>query len=655
MDTILVGIIAGGVYSLIGVAITLMYRTTGILSFAHAAFAMVAGYTYADLAGDRHWSPVVAALAAVVVSVAFGLAVEVVLRPVSRSSGTMKLVATLGVLALSGGLVEEVFGFEASNAPPLLLTGVRRLGSVGIVDQQLLIFVLAAVAAIGIGVFLRYTRFGTAIRATAQNAEAARLMGIRQRRVAQFNWALGALLAGLGGVLVAPLFTISVATFPVLLFKSLTATLFGGLLSLPLTFLGGLVVGAVEALATAHSSSPGARELAVLGVVVVVLLVRRNWAVGLSDESALVEVPPSPAAARRRERVRSATAGLRQTLRPLLPPALAVAAVVGVVVPARSDYWGYVGIVALYYVLESLSLVVLVGWAGQVSLMHAGYVGIGAFGAAYLSTTQGLPLELAVVVASGAGMLLGALAGLPALRLSGIQFAIASLAFASACSEWLFRRPSVPHTFGTSATFLGVHPSSSSHFFLVLLGITAAVYLLVWNLRRSSFGALLLAARDAPQTVAHFGVGPRGVRMSAFLLASFLASLGGGLLGMASSYVSATQFSVQLSIALLLYAVVGGVDSLAGPLLAGVLFGVLPQVLQQRSGTSATAIPDIISGLTVLYLVSTNPRGLAALFHRKPAGDVSAEPGARRLRRAVGSRPIALGRFDVVVAREGVR
>jgi branched-chain amino acid transport system permease protein len=638
VNAALIGIFAGGAYALVAVSITLMFRSTGVLSFAHAAFAAVGAYVYSDLAGSREWPEPLAALVALVVTVAYGLAVErVAIRPVRNGSSTTKLIATLGVLSLTTGLLLWYYGFEPTSSPLLLPDRIVHIGSLRVTYQQVAILVAAALLAGGLAWFLQRSRFGTAVRAVAQNAEAARLMGVSLAQVARFNWALGAALAGLTGILIAPLQVVTVATFPLVLAKALTATLFGGLISLPLTFAGGLVVGVLESVIVLRTSAPGAREVATLVLVVVLLVARRSWAAESLDEPAFA-APGS--LGRLFQPVMDSLARARRLARPLMVPALVCAATVAVVVPARSNYWGFVGARGLFYVIEALSLVLLVGWGGQVSLMHGAYVGIGAFMTAYLVGVHHFALPLAVVGAGVSAMVIGALAGLPALRLTGLQFGIASLAFAGAASEWLFKRPEFPKSLPRGELF-GLDLFPDSHLYLVMLPVTMVLYLLVWNIRRSTFGPLLLSSRDAASTVAHFGANPKRTRMAAFLLASFIAGLGGGLYGVLLTGFQPFDFSLLLSIGLLLYAVVGGVTSLAGPILAGLLFGVVPQIIQGQSGQSASALPDVFAGALVIGLLAFRPGGLAALFERSPGTghrDADAVPSVPRL-----------GRFDLVI------
>lgn len=619
LNGIISGLVAGGAYSLVAISITLIYRTTGVLSFAHAGFALVAAFLYGELLGPL--PKLAAAFVALALTVVYGLAVErVALRPVRNSSGTIRLIATLGVLSFSSGLMLVAFGADPSHKP-LLLTPDRsvRIGSLSVGYQQLLIFVLAAAGAIALGWFLKKTRLGLAVRAVASNNEAARLMGTSTVHVAQFNWAVGAALAGITGILVAPN-AVSISggltvTFPLLLVRALTASLVGGLASLPLTFLGGLMVGVVQSLTLLKSSQPGSQELATLGLVVIVLLVRKSWAPDPRVEPA---IPVGPRFVLPRA-VTDARARASTWLHRAGPVAYAVGAVVAawaLLVPTRSEYWGFVGARALFYAIEALGLVVLAGWAGQASLMQGAYVGMGAFLTGLLTQTHGMPLELAIPLAALGGVVLGALVGIPALRLTGLQFAIASLAFSGAASEWLFRRPGFTESMPRGRMF-GIDIFPTNHLYAVMLPVTGALFLAVWALRRSTFWPLLLASRDGPETVSHFGADPSRVRMAAFMFAAFIAAIGGAFWGVLLTRFSPFEFSFGLSIALLLYTVIGGSESLAGPVIAAVLFGVVPQLLQTRSGAEASAWPDLIAGVVVVVLVASNPRGLAEVVVRR--------------------------------------
>jgi ABC-type branched-subunit amino acid transport system ATPase component/ABC-type branched-subunit amino acid transport system permease subunit len=612
-----VGIIAGSAYSLVGVSITLMYRSTGVLSFAHAAFAMLAAYVDSWLIVDQGWPRVPAAMGALCVAIAYGLMVELLaIRPARHASPMMRLVVTVAVLSMTTAAVLIVFGVEGVESRLLLPHGSLEVGEFIVSYQELGIFSLALVSAIGLSIFLKRTLFGTAVRAAGQDETSARLLGVSPNRVAQFNWGLGAALAGAYGILIAPLVLLGAGTFPLLLVKALTASLFGGLMSLPMTFLGGLVVGVAESLSAIRYTQPGNRELMVFLLILGLVLFRRSWATKGSDGPMFAPGIRAPSLTLRFPAVGRSWQLAQRGLRPLVLAGVAAFAVWALLVPTTSEYWGFVGARTLFYVIEALSLVILVGWAGQLSFMHGAYVGIGAFMTGYLVNKHGMTLELAIPLAALTGMALGGLAGLPALRLRGLQFAIMSLAFVGATSEWLFRR----EEFGLLAssiprgTLFGLDLFESQNLYRIMLPVTAAMFLIAWNVRRSAFGSVLIASRDNPTAVEHFGASPRRTRMAAFLLASFFASLGGAFYGILLTSFTPGTFGPGLSLALLLYAMAGGVNTLAGPVLAGVLFSLVPQWLQGRSAADQSQWPDLLSAVALVAFVALRPGGLASMF-----------------------------------------
>jgi branched-chain amino acid transport system permease protein len=616
-DAALLGVFVGGAYALIGVSVTLMFRSTGVLSFAHAAFAAVAAYLYVDFV-DRGWEKPLAAVAGVAAATLYGLMVErVAIRPLRLADAATRLIATIGVLTFTSGLLLYQYGFSPITAPLLLPDKSLKLGDVSVPYQQVAVLVVALVFVVILAAFLYRSRFGTAVRAVAQDADAARLCGVPPELVARFNWGLGAFLAAVTGVLVAPLQNLTVGTFTLLLAKSLAGTLLGGLASLTLAFVGGLGVGVLEAVTVVRFSAPGAQELAVLGFVVVLLLARRRW-----------PVPPEPtvAAVHHRQAPNPMVVRARAMWGTVAIPVACAGLALAVLIPANSSYWSFVGGRALFFTIEALGLVLLSGWAGQVSLMQGAYVGIGAFGTAYLVETHGMGLGPALLVAAAVGAIVGAVVGLPALRLSGLQFGVASLVFSGAAVSWLFNRPELPASVPRGDLF-GLDLTSDITVYFVLMGVTGVLFLLAWNLRRSTYGTLLIASRDEGATVDHFGNSAARTRMATFVLASFIASLGGGFYAVLVTGLAPQDFSVLLSLSLLVYTVAGGSQSLLGPVIAGVGFGVLPQVFQAEAGTTASAVPDIVAGGLVIALLAWRPAGLASVFSvGRPARPGSAVP-----------------------------
>lgn len=631
LSAIISGIVVGGAYSLLAVGVSLIFSTTGVLNFAHAGLAMVAAYLYGWLGTQLEIAPPLAALATVGAVTLLGVVIEhLVMRRAAEASAITRLMATLGVLALLQGLVLQFFGFSPQVARPLMPAGSVSLGTTGITYQQIAVFVAAVVLVLGLGAFLRMTRVGLAIRAVAQDHTVSRLMGVRRDTISKLNWAIGAFLAAVAGVLIAPLTFVTIGTFPLLLLKALGATLLGGVAGLVGAFFGGFAIGAVEALGSVVSAAPGTRELFILILVLGILVLRRRWPQDLTSG----EIPS--AAQRGFRHYRAARVIVAASVALLLVYALLY------------DFWSFTGSVALVYALAGLSLVVLTGWTGQVSLLQGGFVGAGAFGLTWFLNRLDVPFPLAMVAAVAAGTAFSAIVALPALRLRGLQLGIATLVMSAAASEWLFNLR------GTS--WLIERPQfllDDRRIFLTLLPITAVLFWMVHNLGTGAWGRMFFAVRRSDETASHFGIHAARVRVQAFVLSGFIASLAGTFFAVLLTSIEPSSFGPLFSISLLLYAVVGGTQSLAGPVIAALVFAVGPQLVKV-SQTTASALPDILSGLLVILLIIARPDGLAG-FLAKPAGtrQRSAEvdpvlhprplprhqPVARRLSRRDGGSP----------------
>ena len=638
LNAVILGTIVGGLYAVIGVSVTLMFRTTGVLSFAHIAFMMLSAYLYTDFASLQGWPTVPAALAALGITVIYGLVVErIAIRPVASASPVVKLIATIAVFALTVGIVGARYATTPTSSPFLLGRGTVDIGGLDVPHQRIAIFVFALGVTGALGWFLRRTRFGIVVRATASNSEAVELMGVNPTSISRFNWVLAATVAGIAGILFAPLAAFNLANFPGLLVKAFAAALVGGLASLPLTLVGGIAVGVIESVLTRAFSQQGIQEFGVLVLVMTILVTRPPARLASTEAFAI-----APSRSRiiswigaRGQRVRDATAPLASAwgtpLRALAIAALGFLALV----PIVDEFWGFVGARTLFFVLQALSMVILVGWTGQVSLMHGAFAGVGGFVVSVLATNYDWPLELALPAAALAGMAMGALVAIPALRLSAFEFSIMSVVFAAWASAWLFPKQAsaeIPRD-----QLFGIDLFDSGNLYAVMLVMTAVVYLLAWNAQRSVVADIMAVSRESPVVVEHFGTRVPRVKIGAFMVASFIAGLGGALFGMMLGTFSPGNYGIQLSLSLLLYSVIGGIDSLFGPILAGIFFGVVPELFASDVTGSGGPSFEIIAGLAVIALLAYQPKGMAGLlagaFRRRPA--------------VVASGRLGYGRFDL--------
>ena len=435
-------------------------------------------------------------------------------------------------------------------------------------------------------------------------------MGVRPAAVARFNWALGGALAGLAGVLYAPLTNINAATFTFLLVKTVGAALIGGLVSLPLTFAGGIALGLVETLLPHFWARPGSASVGITALVVVALMSNTKR---LALYAVHASSPATTAA-----RVELAL-GLAESLVGLgaigrrVPRVVWPAVALGVAaIPLQSEFRAAIGLHVVFYVLAGLSLVLITGSAGQPSLMQMGFVGVGAYTittATYHGVSFGAALALGVTCCFVVGLAVGALT----LRFRGVEFAILTLTLAAMVSEGVLADPRLFSTLSTPR-FLGLdllHPRSV---YIVMLGFTAV--------RVFSSCAMSGVPRGAERS-SHSGTG-RGsspIRRQCDAdggdrvrhLVRHRGSRRRGLRACWWASSAPSSSSPLYSITLLLAALVGGLRSLWGPVLTGVIFGVGPIVLQRLTLETSNAYPQIVSSLLVLVLLVAAPDGLASL------------------------------------------
>jgi branched-chain amino acid transport system permease protein len=646
MDVVLTlavgGLMVGALYGLVGVTVTAMYRTTGTLSFAHGGFALISAYMYTGLAcgktanerctGEGTMSPWIIALLSILTAVVVAVLVErVVIRPLANSSSVNRMIATVAVLSLSAGICLQLNGPLAKALPDkaqVLPQGGFELAGVQIDWQRATIFALSILL---VGVFvlvLRYTWLGLALRASGQAPDAARLMGVRPAQIARFNWAVAGLISGTAGVLVAPITVVNSGTFAFLMVKAIAACVIGGLVSMPLTFLGGLVIGLMEGLTPHWFGAAGSPQiaiaLAVLGAVVV------------NQKRFAEQISRSPVStARKVTRVEVVLALWMDAVRRLLgtmPRFVRLLPVLACVAFAMKDnYYAAIALNVLYIALVVLSLMA-VSLSNQPSLMQAGIVGVGAF---TLSTglDRGLPFLGAVALGIGISAVVGLVAGLLSVRFRRLEFAIVTLVLGSVIADFALTKDSLKASI-LAPTTLGFDLLDSRNA-LVILGLGSLVFFVaVARLRKSTLGTSLRAAAEMDERVGHFAIDPHRPEIAAFALSGATAGYAGCIAALLLGTFNSFQFGPIVSLTLLLTAIVGGMGNLWGCLWAGLLFGYGPQLLSEASSDTANAYPAIVGSALALLLLIKAPGGLSGLFQwaRETTAGLPVEDGKGQFR-----------------------
>ncbi len=596
IDLALAGVAIGAVAALAGLGVLVTYRTTGVFNLASGAMAMIVAYVLWQAVRVWHWPLGVAApLALLVVGPGLGLIAEwAIFRPLRRRSATTAetLVASTGLLVLLLGLASQLWGLQArQDAPAVVPSGAVDLPGGATIDRgSLAQLVIVVVAGLGLTVVARRTRAGLLARAVVDRRSLALLSGVNADRVAAVGWALGGGLAGLAGVLLAPSTQLSPYGLTLVVLETLAVVVIAKLASAVAVVIISLALGIgqaelqqVQLHGVAQTIFGSVQSnLFVLALLAGLLLIPQLAETGAGAVAAVARRPVHWP----RWTVPLAVLFLAA---PLFFP-------VGELRTAQQ-----VPALALIF----LSLMLLSGVAGQISLGAAGYAGVGALmtagfvdGAAGLVTLPG-PVAL-LFGAVGAGVL-GLITGYPALRRSGLALALTTLAVGTVASRFVFEQPSF-----TSGLDIRPVVSGGRAFYVVELIFLLLGLGLVELLTHGPAGRALRAARDSPDGARAAGVDVRTVTLAAFATSAGLAGLGGALLVQASGAFDSSAVNPLQGLLWFTTVVVAGADSAVAAILAAALTILIDSLAVP--GTSLLVVGILAA------LLGRLPRGLAGLF-----------------------------------------
>lgn len=599
------GVGIGAVFALLAAGIVLVYRASGVLNFAHASMAMACAYVNFELLERFTWLPVGGAL---VLATAFGglLGVAVhrlVFVPVAGASQVVKLLASFGLAGViqgGVGLLWERLGTPVHRGNSLLpLEGGLALAGARVPPQRIATVLIGVAVCVALALLLRSTEFGIHVRALAQNPLAARLSGIDERAVQRRVWALAGASAAIAGVLVVPFGALSPLALSGFQLKALAAALIGGFASLPAVIAGGLGLGVVqELLAEAPAPLNGMRSMLAGALVIVLLLVRVERFFVSEQEARAVEGDDRPAQAA----ARSIAIGTPRWW-------AAGFVVAGGATLLLSGFWSFVAARTLVYALLGLSLVVLTGWSGQVSLMPGTFAGVGACLAWVLGTRLGYPFVLVVPLAALATIPICAVVGLAALRLRPLYLAVGTVALAGVFEETFFRHEwfangGAPMTVSRPGALSGDHAFS-----LATLAVVGAVFVATAAIARTRTGRALRMARDNARAAAAGGANPVKYRLVAFAASAAYAGLAGALLAYLLRTYSSEAFGfLILSLAAFGLATVGGIRSPLGAAAGAFLFVYLTEVFRGSGAVSDWSTVAVGAGM--IAVLAASPDGL---------------------------------------------
>ena len=601
----IIGIATGCIYALTASGLVVTYTTSGIFNFAHGAIGMVMAFTFWELTVKDGWPQWLALIVVLgVFAPLLGAAIErLLMRRLHGSTTSTQIVVTLGLLlALIGGASVRWNATEPRVLPEFFAGHQVRLFSVNITYHQVTMVVVAVLVAAFLRLLFYRTRLGIAMRAVVDDPELAALNGAAPDRISAASWAIGSSLAGLAGILLAPLVTLDIILLTLLVITGYAAAMVGRLKSLPLTFLGGLALGLAETHTIGNLPSDlinkikPALPIIFLYVVLLILPQARLRAGRLVTASRY-----SPKVASLRESVVGVV--LFTTL----------AIVLSRVIPKSDLTNASTGIV---FAMIMLSLVLLVGYAGQISLAQMTFVGLGAFAMGkYFGGASVWGIVAAALIAGA----VGALAALPALRLQGLYLALSTLAFAQGMSTIFFKNE---HVFGYGGRLAVGRPSlpgisldSDRAYFVFICLVFALMGMGVVAIRRGKFGRRLVAMKDSPAACATLGLNLTFTKLAVFAISSAIAGVAGCFYGGVRGQVGPGDFEMLNSLVLLLLVSIAGINTVTGALMGGITFGAFqsPRVLRLFPSAVRGSFSFIGAGLGAMG-IGRNPNGWTSEF-----------------------------------------
>ncbi len=609
------GATAGLVYGVLAVGIVLIYRSSRVINFAYGELAALAATLMARLVFHWGWSFFPSLLVVLVVGALLSAVIELtVVRRLFDAPRVILFVATLGVTQLIILLELLLPGTTSQFDFPTAFTTQFTVAGILVRGEHIVVFAVVPLVTMALAWFLARTRYGRAIRASAANPDAAALAGVSPRRMSTLVWTIAGAFAALTAVLVGP-FQIGAGTAAGqgsgagLLLRALAAALIGGMVSLPLALLGGVLIGIVEAVLYTNVINTPSLISMVLFVLVLVLVLVRGRAASRDDAD---EAPWSfsPRTKPIPEALRDVW-WVRHMSRVTGAIALVVLIALPLVITLASSQFLYSRV--LLFALVALSLTVLTGWAGQLSLGQFGFVGLGAFTTAALHTA-GIPFGFGILIGGVVGVGAAVVIGLPALRVKGLFLAVTTLAFAIATQQWLLSR-----SLFLGGTTVAILPRAHlgpidlrdqrTYYYLCLAALVVAIAV-VTRLRNSGIGRSVVATRDNERSAAAFTIAPARAKLTAFAISGAICGLAGGLFAGLFVQFGVTSFPVETSISVVTIAVIGGLGSVIGPVLGALWVIGLPAAFGDDPN-----IALLTSGIGLLFLLMYFPGGLIGIVY----------------------------------------
>jgi branched-chain amino acid transport system permease protein len=628
---VLLGLGSGALIAGIALAVVLTYRGSGIINLATGGVAMLAGYAFWALRtgeiGGTHFGTGPALLLTLVYTLIIGALIELVaFRPLRNAAPLAKLVSSLGVLLVAQAAMLLAFGTTQKPQPSVLPTKtVHVLGSTVPVDRFILAGIVIAIAIV-LALVYRYTRFGLATRAVSENELNAMLGGLSANELSLTNTLAASVVAGAIGVLASSVTQLDTSSLPLQIVPALAAALLARLTSFGIACAAGLGIGIINSLIDYFSTKswfptdhgvplPGVKELIAFVFIVFAMFLRGASLPGRGElvEQGLPEVPKP---------------------RRLALPAIVFSLIVAVALVVLPFDFRQALINSLIGTVMALSLVVITGFVGQISVVQLSLAGVSGFVVSHMAVDAGIGFPLAPICGAAAAVLLGEITAASALRVRGVSLAVVTLGGAVAIVNFGFINATwgggqtgspvpEPHLFGLDlgprSAFRGLDGSLPSPVFgWVALAVTVALCLLVASIRRGNLGQRMLAVRSNERAAAASAVDVRNVKLIAFGISAFVAGVAGSLYAYNFGSVSADRFNAVTALALIAFAYAGGITLVSGAVFAGLISteALIPHAMDKWLGINGNWFL-LFGGVILIFTLIQHPEGVAGAFYKR--------------------------------------
>jgi ABC-type branched-subunit amino acid transport system permease subunit len=627
---LLLGLGSGAVYAVLGLGLVLKYRSAGVVDFGHGAVAMFCAYVYIELRSTGElqfpWiliphqvrigsSTGMATVPCIIITLVYSAILGLIFylaiyRPLRSAPALARVGASIGVLLALQSIALLNYSTFAVSSPPILPDTPIHVAGLFVPSDRVYLAGLTILIGAVLAAVYRFTRFGRVTRAAVENERGAALLGHSASRIAAYNWVLATVLAAAAGILILPISTLNPGTYTLFIVPALGAALLGRFSSFGAVVAGGLAIGMLQS-----------ETVKLQGVW--------TWLpqTGLQDGLPFIIIMLAIIVLARRLSARGAISDIRNPMvgRPRRPAVTAGGAVV-------------VGLIALLVLsaqyraaLDSslitacicFSVVIITGYVGQISLAQNGMAGISAFMLTHIASSLGIGFPFGLILAALCAVVVGVVIGLPAVRVRGVNLAVATLAVATALDALLFNNTSfsggytgrnvgAPHLLGLNLGPVGTGQDTQRLAFgIMIVVIVAALGLFTARLRLGRLGRTFLAVRSNERAAASVGIDVARTKLFAFGIAAFIAGIGGGLLAYQQQNVNAATFTTFTSLTILAITYVGGVGRITGALAAGALLasnGLVPTLL--NNAFNFGQYQTLIAGVLLTITAVANPDGM---------------------------------------------